>query len=113
VFAIGGPGKGDSVCAARLEHSAHRDSVLHAVGGVGRPAALSTTDRAVVAPVFYACSQSFTKLVVGRAGVRSVVALFPRIPVGAWVSDLEAAAGASLDSLRRAWLNRLRGDWAA
>jgi hypothetical protein len=108
VLAIGGLAKVDSVCATRLAGSAYRAAILEKVGGVGRLAALFTTDRSVVAPVFYACSQSFTKFIVERVGVRKVVTLFPRIPTGAWVGDLEAAAGASLDSLRHEWQTRLR-----
>ena len=104
VFAIGGLAKVDSTCAARLAQSPRRAEILEKVGLQGRLAALFTTERAEVAPVFYACSQSFTKYVVDRVGVRTVVAAFPHIPGGTWVADLEAAAGTSLEALRSAWL---------
>jgi hypothetical protein len=57
VFAIGGLTKVDSVCAARLSASKRRDEVLDRVGRSGRLEALFTTERAEVAPVYYACSQ--------------------------------------------------------
>jgi hypothetical protein len=104
VFAIGGLAKVDSTCAARLAQSPRRAEILEKVGRPGRLQALFTSERAEVAPVFYACSQSFTKFVVDRVGVRTVVAAFPHIPGGTWVMDLEAAAGTSLEALRSAWL---------
>lgn len=107
VFAIGGLAKVDSTCAARLAQSPRRAEILEKVGRPGRLGALFTTERAEVAPVFYACSQSFTKYVVDRVGVRAVVAAFPHIPGGTWVTDLETAAGTSLEALRNAWLGAL------
>ncbi|HXO84414.1 MAG TPA: hypothetical protein VN803_02705, partial [Gemmatimonadales bacterium] len=107
VFAIGGLAKVDSTCAVRLAQSPRRAEILERVGRPGRLTALFTSERADVAPVFYACSQSFTQYVVDRVGVRTVVAAFPHIPGGTWVTDLEAAAGKSLDSLRSAWLEAL------
>ena len=109
VFAIGGLGKVDSVCAARLASTLppHRDEILDKIGRGGRLAALATTDRPVIAPVYYACSQSFTKSLVERVGVRAVVELFPEIPKGTWRRRLEAAAGGPLESLRRDWLARV------
>jgi len=107
VFAIGGLAKVDSTCAARLAQSPRRAEILEKVGRPGRLEALFTTERAEVAPVFYACSQSFTKSVVDRVGVRAVVAAFPHIPGGTWVTDLETAAGTSFDALRNAWLEAL------
>ena len=104
VFEIGGLAKVDSTCAARLAQSPRRAEIVERVGRPGRLAALFTTERAQVAPAFYACSQSFTKYVVDRVGVRAVVAVFPAIPSGNWVTDLEAAAGTSLEALRNAWL---------
>jgi hypothetical protein len=108
VFAIGGLGKVDSVCAARLAGSSRRAEVVERIGRTGRLAALFTTDRAQVAPVYYACSQSFTKHVVARVGLPAVVALFPRIPEGTWRGALESAAGQPLERLRQAWLDSLR-----
>lgn len=107
VFAVGGLAKVDSTCAARLAQSPRRAEILEKVGRPGRLEALFTTERAEVAPVFYACSQSFTKYVVDRVGVRAVVAAFPHIPEGTWMADVEAAAGTSLEALRSAWLEAL------
>jgi hypothetical protein len=104
VFAVGGLAQVDSVCAARLAHSPGRNEILERVGGPGFLPALFTTERVDVAPVFYACSQSFTKYIVDRVGIRAVVAAFPRIPEGTWVTGLEAAAGTSFAILRSRWL---------
>ena len=103
VFEVGGLAKADSVCAARLRASSRGTEIRDQVGRPGRLPALYTTERAQVAPVFYPCSQSFTKHVVDRVGLASVVALFPRIPSGAWRAALERAAGDSLEGLRRRW----------
>ncbi len=107
VFEVGGLGKVDSVCAARLVGSKRRDEIRARVGRPGRLEALFTTDRPEVAPVYYACSQSFTKHVVTRLGLPAVVGLFPRIRSGRWESALEAAAGMPVKGLRRAWLTAL------
>lgn len=104
VFAIGGLAQADSVCAARLANSPRRNEILERVGGPGFLPALFTTERRDVAPVFYACSQSFTKYIVDRIGIRAVVAAFPRIPAGTWVTGIEAAAGTSFGDLRSGWL---------
>lgn len=107
VFEVGGLAKVDSTCAARLAQSPRRAEILEKVGRSGRLEALFRTDRAQVAPVFYACSQSFTKYVVDRAGIRAVIAAFPGIPSGTWVTDLDSAAGTSLETLRHAWIEAL------
>ncbi len=107
VFSVGGLAKVDSTCAARLADSPRRAEILEKVGSVGRLEALFTTERAQVAPVFYACSQSFTKYVVDRVGIRAVVAAFPHIPAGTWVGDLETAARMSLAGMRSAWLEAI------
>lgn len=107
VFAIGGLARADSVCAARLAASNRQAEIRDRVGRSGRLEALFTTDRDEVAPVYYACSQSFTKHVVARLGLPAVVALFPRIPTGTWRTALESAAGEPLEHLRRAWLTSL------
>jgi hypothetical protein len=60
-----------------------------------------------VAPIYYACSQSFTKYLVGRIGLPATVALFPRISDGSWRTVLETAAGESLEGVRRKWLTAL------
>lgn len=108
IFAIGGLAKADSVCAARLAASSRQTEIRDRIGRPGRLEALFTTDRADVAPVYYACSQSFTMHVVARLGLPAVVALFPRIPAGTWRTALESAAGESLEGLRRRWLTALR-----
>lgn len=82
VFEVGGLAKVDSVCAARLAASDRQTEIRDRVGRTGRLEALFTTARAEVAPVFYACSQSFTKYVVARIGLPSVVKLFPGFPTG-------------------------------
>lgn len=107
VFDIGGLDDVDSVCAARLSKSPSRAAIVDKVGGKGRLEALFTTDRADVAPTFYACSQSLTKHLVQRIGVRAVVGLFPTIPSGAWAAALEVSIGEPVAALRRAWLARL------
>lgn len=107
VFDIGGLAKVDSTCAARLARSPRREEIVEKVGRTGFLEALFTTDRPQVAPVFYACSQSFTKYVVDRVGIRAVVAAFPGIPAGTWLQDLEAAAGTSLEALRNVWLETI------
>lgn len=107
VFEIGGLAKVDSVCAARLAASNRREEIRDRIGRPGRLAALFTTDRDEVAPVYYACSQSFTKHVVARIGLPAVVGLFPQIPRGTWRAALESAAGESLETIRGAWLTAL------
>jgi len=107
VFAIGGLTKVDSVCAARLTASNRRAEILDRVGRPGYLDALRTTDRPQVAPVFYACSQSFTKHVVARIGLPATLALWTQIPQGTWRTALETAAGESLQRIRRSWLTRL------
>lgn len=107
VFQIGGLGRVDSTCAARLRESPRRSEIAERIGGAGRLEALFTTERPTVAPVFYACSQSFTKYVVERVGLRRVVQLFPAIPSGAWRTELEQAAGKLLVELRSEWLRVL------
>jgi hypothetical protein len=107
VFAIGGLARVDSTCRARLSGHPRRAEIAAKVGGLGRLESLFTTERQEVAPTFYACSQSFTKYLVDRVGLGAMVALFPRVPDGTWLAELESRAGASLPGLRRAWLAAL------
>ena len=107
VFNIGGLAVVDSVCAARASTNPRRDELLRVVGADGRVEALFTTDRAIVAPAFYACSQSMTKSLVERIGVTQVVALFPAIKTGSWQEQLGRVAGMPLPELRRRWLAKL------
>lgn len=104
VFEIGGLANSDSTCAARLAASPRKQEILERVGGSGRLEALFTTERREVAPIFYACSQAFTRYVVERIGVDHTVALFPAIKSGTWREALAAASGESLEALRRKWL---------
>jgi hypothetical protein len=107
VFEIGGLAKVGSICAARLSSSSRQAEIRERVGRPGPLEALFTTDRAEVAPVYYACSQSFTKHLVARLGLPAVIALFPRIPKGTWRAALESGAGEPLEDMRRTWLNDL------
>jgi len=104
VFDIGGLAKVDSVCAARLTASSRRAEILERVGGQGRLEALFTSERGEVAPTFYACSQSITRYLVNRIGIRATVRLFPAIQSGTWTTEVEAAAGEPVATLREDWL---------
>jgi hypothetical protein len=75
--------------------------ILPFVGAPGWPAAiLSRSRRLEIAPPFYACSTSFTRFVVGAAGIEAVVdALAARDTEAA----IAAAAGTSIGSLRADW----------
>ncbi len=107
VFAIGGLDKVDSVCAARLKASPQRTEILDAIGGAGRLELLFTTERAAVAPIFYACAQSLTKHLVDEIGVREVVQLFPAMKDATWPAAISRVAGRSIDSIKRSWTERL------
>lgn len=104
IFEVGGLAKADSVCAARLAASPRGKEIRDRIGRTGRLRALFTEERAEVAPVYYACSQSFTKYVVARAGLPAVIEAFAAIPRGIWLDSLEGAAGEPLERLRRSWL---------
>jgi uncharacterized protein (TIGR02246 family) len=107
VFAIGGLEKSDSSCSARVRASPRGPEVIDAVGRDVRLTSLFTTERAQVAPVFYACGQSLTRYLVDLIGVRRTVELMPAIGRGTWRAAVEAHAGRSMQSVRRAWLERL------
>jgi hypothetical protein len=107
VFAIGGLAMVDSVCAARANANARRAELLRVVGATGRMEALFTTERASVAPAFYACAQSMTKFLVERIGVKRMVGLSPAIKAGDWEDEVGRAAGRPLTDLRREWLAKL------
>ena len=106
VFDAGGPATIDSVCAARVRANPDVAPAIALVGRKGRPAELFTTRRATVAPIFYPCSDSFTKYVVERIGVAGLVALFPALKDGDWDRRL-AAAAAPLPELRRVWARKI------
>jgi hypothetical protein len=107
VFAIGGPAKADSTCAARLADNPFRAELLRTLGGSGAVDQLFTTDRMKVAPAFYACAQSISRFVADLIGMPRAVTLFPAIKRGDWPAQLENMAGMSLDSLRGRWQARL------
>ena len=107
VFAIGGPAKADSTCAARLTDNPFRAELLRTLGGSGAVDQLFTTDRIKVAPAFYACAQSIARFVADLIGIPRAVALFPAIKRGDWPEQLEKMAGMSLDSLRGRWQAQL------
>jgi hypothetical protein len=107
VLAIGGLEKSDSTCAARVRASPRGTEVIDAVGRDVRLAALFTTERAQVAPVFYACGQSLTRFLVELIGVRSTVELMPAIGRGSWRQEVERQAGKSMEAVRRTWLERI------
>ena len=107
VFQIGGLAVVDSVCAARAAAHPRRAELLRVVGAAGRIEALFTSERATVAPAFYACSQSMTKFLVEQIGVRQAVALFPAIKAGTWETEIGRMAGVPLPELRRRWLEKL------
>ncbi|HEV8363589.1 MAG TPA: hypothetical protein VGQ52_08710 [Gemmatimonadaceae bacterium] len=107
VFSIGGLARVDSTCAARVRGSARGAEVLAAVGRSSALAALFTTDRPQVAPIFYACSQSLTKYFVEEMGVAKVIALFPAMKAGNWEQRVQEFAGRSVEALRSEWMKRL------
>jgi hypothetical protein len=108
IFAIGGLAKVDSVCAARVVTNGRRAEIIRAVGAAGRVEALFTTDRASVAPAFYACAQSMAKYLVETIGLTQAIALFPAIKTNRVDEEVRRAAGVPLAELRRRWLARLR-----
>jgi hypothetical protein len=107
VFSIGGLTRVDSTCAARIQSSPRGAEVLAAVGRTAPLAALMTTDRPQVAPIFYACSQSLTKYVVQQIGVANTVALFEALKTGSWERNVAQAAGRPMETLRAEWITRI------
>jgi hypothetical protein len=107
VFSIGGLGKVDSTCAARVRASPRGGEVLAAIGRRGRLEALFTTERAAVAPVFYACGQSMTKFLVEQMGLARVIELFPAMKAGTWEARIAEATGKPLAMLRSEWVNQI------
>lgn len=107
VFKIGGLGKADSTCAARLRDNPYRAPLLRAIGGEGAVDALFTTDRPKVAPTFYACAQSMANYLVARIGMEAAVALFPVMKSGDWHGSFERAVGMPVAAFGAAWRARL------
>ena len=107
VFRIGTVEQTDSTCAARLAESPHRADLLRTMGGRGAVDALFTTDRAQVAPAFYACARSMAKFLVEQVGMERAVELFPAIKSGTWPAELERAAGMPVAALTAGWRSKL------
>ena len=107
IFSIGGLASADSTCAARLDGNPYRADIMRVMGGSGLVEALFTTERARVAPTFYACAQSMANFYAATVGVERMVALFPVIRHGSWTAALEQAAGLPLDTLRARWRGRI------
>lgn len=107
VFSIGGLARVDSTCAARIKNSSRGAEVLASVGRSADLAALFTTDRPQVAPVFYACSQSLTKYFVDQMGVENVISLFPAFKARNWEQQVAIFAKRNVETLRSEWLTRL------
>jgi hypothetical protein len=74
VFDVGGFGRVDSTCAARLATPAGEE-VLPYIAALGRHPGLQTTDRPKYAPTFYACAFSFNKFLAAEIGVQELIAL--------------------------------------
>ncbi len=102
VFDLGGLAGVDAACRERLK-GPKGPEVLPYIGGLGAPAALFTTDRATVAPTFYACGASFTKFVVGRIGLPETIALMPFVLSETALPRIEKLAGKPMDALRAEW----------
>jgi hypothetical protein len=102
VFDIGGLAGADAACRERLKGPRGAD-VLPFIGAVGAPAALFTTDRQQVAPIFYACGTSFTKHLVDRIGLAETIALMPHIVPGTVLPRIEQVAGVPMDRIRADW----------
>lgn len=107
VFRIGTLEQTDSTCAARLAASPYRADLLRTIGGKGAVDALFTTDRAGVAPAFYACARSMAMFLVETIGMERTLALFPAIKRGDWEPELERSASMSATALTSLWRRRL------
>ncbi len=103
VFDTGGAAHVDAVCHQRAQQP-DADSILVHIPGPGTPAALFTSRRGEVAPLFYGCAHSFVKFLVERLGLPAVIALVPeRDPIEA----LEKTSGQSVALWRSEWLRRI------
>ena len=107
VFTIGGPGKADSTCAARLADNPFRADLLRTLGGRGAVDQLFTTERIKVAPTFYACAQSIAKFLVDLIGVNQAAELFPAIKRREWMATMEGMVKMPVASFRERWLARI------
>lgn len=118
IFEVGNLQEVDTTCASRLVTPID-EQVLPFIGQLGEPSALRTTDRAKVAPTFYACALSFTKFLVGRIGVHETIALMAlqsrldSAPAASVSPDeviprIETLTGQSMDALRTTWLRGVK-----
>ena len=106
VFDLGGLAGVDAACRTRLVGPRGAE-VLWFIGALGAPAALFTTERGEVAPIFYACGTSFTKFVVSRIGLPQTIALMPLVQTGGVLPRIEELAGKPMDALRIGWLESI------
>jgi hypothetical protein len=102
VFDIGGLAGADAACRERVKGPRGAE-VLPFIGAVGAPAALFTTERAQVAPIFYACGTSFTRFLVGRIGLPQTIALMPLFVTGGVMPRIEELTGKPMDVIRGEW----------
>jgi hypothetical protein len=102
VFAIGGLSGADTACRERLKGPRGTD-ILPFIGGFGRPAALFTTERREVAPIFYACALSFTSFVVERIGLPQALGLMPLTAEDGVLTRIEELTSISMEALRAEW----------
>lgn len=102
VFDIGGIAGANAACRDRMK-GPRGPELLPFMGAVGTPPALMTTERAEVAPTFYACGLSFTKFVVDRIGLAETIALMPLIVKNGVLRRIEQLAKKSMGSLLAEW----------
>lgn len=96
----------DSVCATRLR-GPRGGEVAPFIGAGGVLASLFTTDRAAVAPTFYACGSSFTRFLAERTSPQFLASLFPDIIPGRMEDRIRERTGRTLPELRAEWLQRI------
>ena len=107
VFEIGGLTESHGTCATRVQEAERGREVLEYVGRAARLDVLFTTDRQTVAPIFYACAQSYTWFLVEQFGIEGVTQLIPSTKDRDWEAGIEGIAGSSSESVREDWLVRL------
>lgn len=103
IFQSGGPTMVDRTCRER-QRGEFAAMVSRYVPGRGRPAELSTSRRREVAPVFYPCSHSFVKFLVGRIGLAAVIGLVTSRDV---LASIEALSGKPVALLQEEWQRHL------
>jgi hypothetical protein len=108
VFAIGGLSGAGAACRERLTGPRGAE-ILPYIGGMGAPAALRTSERAAVAPTFYACAASFTSFIVGKIGLAETIALNPLVLTESVLPRIEKLTGKPMESLRAEWRTGIGG----